>query len=283
MNPYTFNCNGRLLTLTDPVVMGILNLTPDSFSDGGQFNTLDKAIRRTEEMIHKGATIIDIGGYSSRPDAEHIPVKEERDRIYPVIQKIRSLFPDTFISVDTFRSPVAEEMMDAGVHFINDISGGLMDEKMIETVAKYSVPYIIMHMQGTPQTMQINPEYQNIVKEVWSYFTERIQAAKSAGIKDLIVDPGFGFGKTLTHNYTLLNHLSLFAKSGFPLLVGLSRKSMIYKPLGILPAETLPYTAALHLKALESGAKILRVHDVKAAVKTVSLYKLCSKQENPDF
>ncbi len=280
MQKFTLNCNGTLLTLTDPIVMGILNITPDSFSDGGQFNTLEKAIRRTEEMISEGASIIDVGGYSSRPNAAHISLSKERTRLYPVIQKIRAEFPEVLISVDTFRAEIAEEMIAMGVHLINDISGGLMDEKMMETVGRYPVPYIIMHMQGTPQTMQTKPEYQDITKEVWVYFTERVQTAKTAGIKDLVIDPGFGFGKKMSHNYTLLNHLSLFTAIQLPLMVGLSRKSMIYKLLNISPQETLPFTTALHLKAMEKGAKILRVHEVETAVKAVSLYQLCTEPEN---
>lgn len=277
---FVLNCNGVPLSLEFPIVMGILNLTPDSFSDGGNFNTPEKAIRRVEEMINEGAKIIDIGGYSSRPDAPHISEAEEIKRIYDPIKIIRREFPETILSIDTFRATVAEEMLGLGAHIINDISGGLMDRDMIKTVALSAAPYIMMHIQGTPQTMQQSPRYDEVATDILKHFTVRIKEAKIAGIKDIIIDPGFGFGKTLTQNYQLLGRLSLFRELGIPLMIGLSRKSMIYKPLNINPQQTLPYTTALHWEALRQGANILRTHDIKTALDTVALYKIFS-ESNP--
>lgn len=270
--PFTLNCRGRLLSLEKPLVMGILNLTPDSFSDGGKFQKTDQAMKQVEKMLEEGACIIDIGGYSSRPGANHIAVEEEIERIYGVTNKVLDAFPEAIISVDTFRSKVAKEMLELGVHIINDISAGQLDPEMHRVVAAYEAPYILMHMQGKPQNMQDNPSYKNVVEEVWSYFVERVEAARSAGIKDIILDPGFGFGKNLSHNYILLNHLKSLNLLDLPLLAGVSRKSMIWKLLDKKPNEVLPWTCMLNAYALDGGARILRVHDVKEAMDTIRLH-----------
>ena len=254
--------------------MGILNLTPDSFSDGGKYNSETTALKRVEVMLDEGATLIDIGGYSSRPGAIDISPAEEIDRIQGITEKILKEFPAAIISIDTFRSAVAKTMLDIGVHIINDISAGKMDANMMPTVAQYDAPYVMMHMQGTPQTMQQNPSYTQVVEEIMDYFVERINLAREAGIKDVLLDPGFGFGKTIEHNYEILHQIDRFQIFGMPVLVGISRKSMIYKPLGLKPTEILHLTSALHLDAMKKGAKILRVHDVKEAVETVKVFNL---------
>lgn len=269
----TLNCNGTLLSLSSPIIMGILNLTPDSFSDGGQFNTEKKALLHVEKMLSEGANIIDIGGYSSRPGATDISIAEELERVYTITKSILSHFPQAILSVDTFRSQVAIPLLDAGIHILNDISAGEADVYMMETVSKYQVPYSMMHMQGTPQTMQQNPQYEDVVETVSQYFVTKIAQAKNAGIKDLIIDPGFGFGKTLAHNYQLFMHIADFQVFDVPILIGVSRKSMIYKLIDTTPDDILPLTSALHLQALMAGAKILRVHDVKEAARIVKIYK----------
>ncbi len=268
----TLNCRGTLLNLSRPVVMGILNLTPDSFSDGGKFNELDRALAHTASMLEDGAEIIDIGGYSSRPGAEDILPSRELDRISGIVGEIRRQFPEAIISIDTFRASVARAMLEAGAHIINDISGGLFDPDMISTVAAYDAPYILMHIQGTPQTMQEKPTYENVVEEVWDHLKDRIKVARTAGITDLVIDPGFGFGKRMAHNYELFRNLDKFGLFGVPLLVGISRKSMVYKLFNTTPDDISDLTTALHLKAMEAGANILRVHDVKPAKRAVSLY-----------
>ena len=256
--------------------MGILNLTPDSFSDGGKFNNEDAALRQTERMLQEGAAIIDIGGYSSRPGADDISPEEEQRRIEGTVTAIRDRFPEAILSIDTFRARVAREMLDRGAHIINDISGGLLDEAMLETVARYKAPYVLMHMPGTPQTMKSLANYEDVTQEVWDRLAMGIRKAKAAGITDTIADPGFGFGKTITHNYELFRNLDKFKLLGRPFLVGISRKSMLYKPFKTTPDDVLELTSALHLKALESGASILRVHDVKPAARTVELYQYLS-------
>lgn len=270
----TINGNGTLLSLAKPLVMGILNLTPDSFSDGGLFMQEKAALIQVEKMLGEGADIIDIGGYSSRHPAIDISVEEELGRIYNITQTILRLYPQAIISIDTFRSAVAQKMLDLGVHIINDISGGTLDANMHNVVAKYPVPYILMHIQGTPQNMQDKPFYQNVAEEVRDYFVENISKAKAAGIKDIIIDPGFGFGKTLEHNYTLFGELAYLKGLCFPMLVGISRKSMLYKLLQTTPDDVLAETAALHLQALTAGANILRVHEVKAAKRIVKLHQM---------
>lgn len=274
----TLNCNGRLISLDKPLIMGILNLTPDSFSDGGRHNELNAALRQTEKMLTEGATILDIGGYSTRPGADDIDVQTEIDRILPITREILRLYPDALISIDTFRSEVAQRLLDEGIHLINDISGGQLDAEMMRVVGQYPVPYIVMHSRGTPQTMQQLTDYEDLENEIWQYFVERINLAKSHGIKDLILDPGFGFAKTITQNYQLFRSLPQFLQLELPLLVGISRKSMLYMPFGITPAETLPYTSALNLQALLSGAKILRVHEVAEAKNLLKVFEFLSNQ-----
>lgn len=268
----SINCRGMLLTLDKPRVMGILNLTPDSFSDGGVYDSSEAALNRVGEMLEEGADIIDIGGYSSRPYADPVTAEGELERIYGVTSRIIKEFPDALISIDTFRSSVASSMLDLGVHIINDISAGEMDPKMMSVVAKYdSVPYIMMHMKGTPQTMQNQPEYENIIEEVWTFFVSKINEARKIGIKDIVIDPGFGFGKTILHNYELLYRMKRFSLLDLPILAGISRKSMMYKFFDTAPTDVLPIATALHLKAIESGAHLIRTHDIKEVVRLIEL------------
>lgn len=267
----TINCKGKLIDLTVPKVMGILNVTPNSFFDGGKYKKESEILSQVEKMIRDGAIFIDIGAYSSKPNAELVSVEEELSRIIPVVDLILQHFPETLISIDTFRSEVAQACLEKGAAMINDISAGNLDEKMLDVIAKYKVPYIMMHMRGTPQTMQSLTDYQDIVKEMLFYFSEKMAMARSLGINDLIVDPGFGFAKTLDQNYEILKHLDLFDMLELPLLVGVSRKSMVYKPLNSSAGEALNGTTVLNTIALTKGAKILRVHDVKEAVETVQL------------
>ncbi|MFD0963056.1 dihydropteroate synthase [Pseudofulvibacter geojedonensis] len=267
----TINCNGNLINLESPKVMGILNLTPDSFYDGGKYNDEKSILDQTQKMLEDGATFIDIGAYSSRPGAKHISEKEELQRIVPIVKKIISEFPCTIISIDTFRASVAKACINEGASIVNDISSGSMDDNMLATVAELQVPYIMMHMKGTPQNMQLNPTYNNVTQEVLYYFSEQISKARSFGINDVIIDPGFGFGKTIKHNYTLLKELDLFNNLDIPLLVGISRKSMIYKTLNSSAQEALNGTTVLNTIALHKNTNILRVHDVKEAVETVKL------------
>ena len=265
------NCNGKIIDLTTPKIMGILNVTPNSFFDGGQYNSIDAALAQTEKMISEGATFIDIGGASSKPGADEISVDEELKRVIPVIEKISQIFPESFISIDTYRSDVAQQAVSAGAQLVNDISAGNLDDKMLKTVGKLRVPYIAMHMQGTPQTMQNNPTYDDVLVAVRYFFSKKISAAREAGIHDIILDPGFGFGKTTTHNFTLLKYLHSLHIDGVPLLVGVSRKSMIHKTLGTDAAHALNGTTVLNTVALQKGAHILRVHDVKEAQEAVQL------------
>ena len=251
--------------------MGILNITPDSFYDGGKFRTKKSILNQVEKMLEEGATFIDVGAYSSRPKAEHISKDEELNRILPVVSLILKEYPETLISVDTFRSEVAKQCVENGAALINDISAGNMDKNMFETIAKLKVPYIMMHMKGTPQTMQSQTNYDDLLKEILFYFSEKIAEARKLGIIDLIVDPGFGFAKTIEQNYELLNRLELFKMIERPILVGLSRKSMIYKTLQCSPEGTLNGTTVLNTIALQKGTSILRVHDVKEAMECVKL------------
>jgi len=270
----TINCKGELVNLTRPKVMGILNLTPDSFFDGGKYKDETSILQQVEYMLNHGATFIDMGAYSSRPGAEHVPENEELQRMLPVIDLILTKFPDTLISVDTFRSKVAAESIAHGAALINDISAGNLDTAMFDTVADYQVPYIMMHMKGTPQSMQKQATYSDVIKDLRSYFSEKIQETTSKKINDIIIDPGFGFAKTTEQNYTLLNHLDLFQTFGLPILIGLSRKSMIYKVLESSPQEALNGTTALHTIALLKGANIIRAHDVKEAMECVKLVEV---------
>jgi dihydropteroate synthase len=271
---YSLNCRGKLINLSTPKIMGILNVTPDSFYDGGKFQTKKEILKKTEKMIEEGASIIDVGAYSSRPGAEHISAEVEIQRLSFALSAIRTDFPDVIVSADTFRSAVASmAVKDYEVDIINDITAGSADKNMLETVTGLSVPYVMMHIKGTPQDMQKNPEYDNVVEEIIRYFSEKIQKAKLSGICDIIIDPGFGFGKTLEHNYQILNRLDDFKIFELPILIGLSRKSMIYKALDVTPMEALNGTTVLNTIAIMNGANILRVHDVKEAAETI---KLCS-------
>lgn len=266
------SCKGKLIDLTTPKIMGILNLTPDSFYDGGVFNNTDRALAQTEKMLLEGATFIDVGGASSKPGAVEISIDEELVRVLPIIEEIQKRFPEAIISIDTYRSVVAQQAVATGAAIVNDISGGNLDAKMLGTVgALGGVPYIAMHMQGKPQNMQDNPSYDNVLVAIRSFFAAKIDEAHKAGIHDIIIDPGFGFGKTLDHNYSLLKSLSSMQMDGIPMLIGLSRKSMIHKLLEIEAADALNGTTVLNTIALQQGAQILRVHDVKEAQQAIHL------------
>lgn len=261
----------KLIDLSTPIVMGILNITPDSFYSKSRATNEKEILLKVGEMLQDGASIIDIGGYSSRPGAENISQKEELKRIAPVLESVRKTFPEAIFSLDTFRSEIAAFGLESGIDIINDISGFSMDEKLPEVIARYKAPYILMHMRGTPQTMQNHTDYNNIFKEMVYYFTEKINILQENGINDIIIDPGFGFSKTMEQNYFLLNNLQHFQLLNKPILAGLSRKSMIYKKLGITAEESLNGTIALNTLALSKGAKILRVHDVKEAVELIKI------------
>lgn len=276
---YTLNVSGSLLDLSTPQVMGILNVTPDSFYAESRMQSDTQLTERIMQIMNEGASMIDIGGYSTRPGAPDVSAQEEMERLRWGLTRIRQLFPDAIVSVDTFRADVATYCVEEyGVQIINDISGGTLDDSMFDTVARLGVPYILMHMQGTPQTMQQQPVYQDLIREVMLYFAERVQQLRDRGVKDIILDPGFGFGKTIQHNYCLMEHLPDFRLLELPVLVGISRKSMIYKLLGGTPADSLNGTTVLNTLALAKGANILRVHDVKAAVEAVKIIN--ALQEN---
>ena len=275
---YTLNCKGKLLSLEHPIVMGILNATPDSFFEGHLDKGLQGILQHAGKMIAEGATIIDVGGQSTRPGSERIDAAIETERVLPVIKGIRETYPDTLISIDTYHSKVAEAAVQAGARIVNDISSGTMDGDMIATVASFkNVPYICMHMKGRPENMQQHAVYEDVVKEVLDFFIAKQEACRQAGINDVILDPGFGFAKTADHKFTLLKHLSLLKILGKPILAGLSRKATIYKTLGITAAEALNGTTVLNTIALLNGANILRVHDVKEAREAVELVKAFSK------
>jgi dihydropteroate synthase len=273
----TININGTLLDLSTPKIMGILNITPDSFYDGGVFNSDKKILNQVEKMISEGADMIDIGGYSSRPGANEVNIDDEIGRVIPAIELIKNKFGDTIISIDTFRSKVAKKAINAGASIINDISSGDLDSEMFNCVAKLKVPYIMMHMKGTPNNMQKNPEYENVIVEIVKNLSNKLFLAKKAGIIDVIIDPGFGFGKTATHNYSILKNLSFFKELGCPILVGISRKSMIYKLLDKNPENALNGTTCLNTISIINGAKILRVHDVKEAKEVITLTNFLNK------
>jgi len=270
--------NGKSFNFDKPVVMGILNVTPNSFYDGGRY-TKDKTIlQHVEQMVEEGVNIIDVGAVSTHPGANTVSTKDEISRLLPALKAIKKRFPDVPISIDTFRSWVAVEAMDvAGECIVNDISGGNFDENMFSTVAKLGVPYILMHIVGTPQTMQDDPHYDDIVKDISSYFSEKVRLLTRAGVKDIILDPGFGFGKSIDDNYDLMNRLDSFKVFQLPVLAGISRKSMIFKLLGITPEDSLPGTESLNTMALLGGADILRVHDVKEAVHAVKIFEELKK------
>lgn len=273
----TINCKGQLIDLSKPKVMGILNLTPNSFFDGGKYKNETEIIAQVQKMLSEGATFIDIGAYSSKPNAEFVSTEEEMARIVPIVDLLVQRFPNILISIDTFRSQVAEACIQKGAALINDISAGKLDDAMFSVVAKYNLPYIMMHMRGTPQTMSTLTQYEDVVKEALLYFSERIAVARSLGINDLIVDPGFGFAKTLEQNYEVLQKMELFQQLKLPVLVGISRKSMIYKALNNNAlnnnaSESLNGTTTLNTISLLKGANIIRVHDVKEAVECVTLF-----------
>lgn len=265
------NCNGKLIDLNEPKVMGILNCTPDSFFDGGKYRDENQLLTQVEKMLADGADFIDIGAYSSKPNADFVNEDEELQRIVPVVDLVLKHFPDALISIDTFRAKVAEACVNTGAAIINDISAGMLDAEMLPTVGRLKVPYIMMHMRGTPQTMSTLTQYDDIMKEMLFYFSERIVAARAAGVNDIIIDPGFGFAKTLEQNYFVMQNLELFGITGLPILAGISRKSMIYKLLETSPQEALNGTTVLNTVALSKDAKILRVHDVKEAKECVSI------------
>ncbi|SFR65895.1 dihydropteroate synthase [Maribacter stanieri] len=269
----TINCNGNLISLDQPKIMGILNITPDSFYDGGKYKDESSILNQVEKMLNDGATFIDVGAYSTRPGALEVDEAIELKRILPIVSLILQKFPKTILSIDTFRSKVAKECIGNGAAIINDISAGLQDDKMLPTVAKLNVPYIMMHMRGTPQNMQQHTDYDDILKEVLSFFSERLVAAKALRIKDIIIDPGFGFAKNLEQNYELLKQMEIMNFVEHPILAGISRKSMIYKTLKTTADQALNGTTALHMVCLQKGANILRVHDVKEALECVKLYE----------
>lgn len=270
----TLQVKGNLLDLSTPVVMGILNNTPDSFYDGGKYNNLKAISERAEKMLAEGATFLDIGGYSTRPHAEDISVKEELSRVLPVIKEINKLFPQSYISIDTFRAEVAKAAVEEGACMINDISGGQLDERMFSTVSQLQVPYILMHSRGTPQTMSQMTSYNHILEDLIFYFQDRLHTLRQLSCKDIVLDLGFGFAKTIEQNHFLLHHLSCFKVLNSPILVGVSRKSMIFKKLGIGSQDALNGTTALHALAVKNGASILRVHDVKEAIEVIKLLNL---------
>lgn len=268
---FTLNCKGRLLDVEKPAVMAIINITPDSFYTGSRFETIDGILKKAEQFLQEGASILDIGGQSTRPGSIALTADEELQRIITPIEALQREFPEAILSVDTYHSKVALETVQAGASIVNDISAGQLDPKMIETVAALKVPYILMHMQGTPQTMQEHPTYTNVTSEVLDFFIQKIAELKNAGITDIIADPGFGFGKTIAHNFQLLRELAVFKILSCPLLLGISRKSTIYKTLGVTAAESLNGSTVLHTIGLMNGVSILRVHDVKEAMEAIRL------------
>ncbi len=277
---FTLNCNGRLLIIEKPIAMGIINITPDSFYSGSRNLNTNIALQQAEKMISEGATILDIGGQSTRPGSKKISIEEESTRVLPVIELITKKNPEIFLSVDTFYASIAQQAVSSGASIVNDISAGNLDAAMLSTVAKLNVPYICMHMKRTPQTMQINPQYEDVTKEVLDFFIKKTNEYKLAGIKDVIVDVGFGFGKTSTHNFELLQNLSIFKMLEKPILAGLSRKATIYKTLNISVEEALNGSTVLNTIALLNGANIIRTHDVKEtmeAIKLIELYQQTSR------
>jgi len=270
-NKTMINFSGKLVDISKPLVMGILNCTPDSFFDGGKNNTEDLAIQHAGRMINEGADIIDIGGMSTKPNSKLIDAKEELSRVLPIIKKIKKAYPDQILSIDTYRSEVADAAINEGVSMVNDISAGMLDNKLWAVVKKYNAPYVLMHMKGTPQNMQDNPTYEDVVEEVMRFLSEKVNALNQFGINDVVIDLGFGFGKKRVHNYTLLKNLDIFRILNKPILVGISRKSMIYRQLDTTVEDALNGTTVLNTFALTKGANILRVHDVKEAKETIKL------------
>lgn len=275
----TINCRGTVLDLTDPVIMGIINVNDDSFYAASRQTKKQEIIAQAAKMISEGAMIIDLGGVSTRPGAEIIDANTEMSRVIPAVEMIKEKFPGVIISIDTFNSSVALKAIQAGAGILNDISAGDMDPEMILVAKQYLCPYIMMHMQGTPQTMQSNPHYEDVVLEIMDYFIQKIESARAIGLNDVVIDPGFGFGKTITHNYQLLNGLNAFSILDKPVLAGLSRKGMFWKPLNSSPDEVLPATITANLVALQKGAKILRVHDVEATMQLIKTFDLLNKNK----
>ena len=267
----TIDVHGKLLDLSTNHVMGILNITNESFYDGGKYNNSIKALQKVEQFIKEGASIVDIGAYSSKPGAKHISTNEEWKRLKKIVPLVNKEFPEIIISVDTFRADIAQKSIENGADIINDISAGEIDRDMFDTIAKLQVPYIIMHMKGTPQNMQENPQYSCIEKEVYNYLEKKVNILNNKGVKDIIIDPGFGFGKTIKHNYQLLNNIELLHDLKLPILAGVSRKSMIYKLLENTPSEALNGTTVIHTICLQKGVSILRVHDVKEAIECMKI------------
>ena len=276
---HLINCNGTLLDLSQPRIMGILNMTPDSFFDGGQNSSTQALLDKAGLMIQEGATFLDIGGVSTRPGAEKVDEQEELDRVLPAFEALQKHFPEQLLSIDSWRASVVKAAYNAGASLVNDISGGQFDKAMWSTVGKLNLPYIFMHTQGTPQNMQDKPSYEQVSLEICDYFAANLKSLKALGVKDILIDPGFGFGKTVAHNYQLLKDLSGFRILGCPILIGLSRKSMIYKTLGGAAKEALHGTTAAHMLALLNGTSILRVHDVKPAMDCIKIYKAYQAQE----
>ncbi len=276
----TLNIGGKIIDLTEPKVMGILNITPDSFFEGSRVNSEKEILAQTEKMLNEGVDFLDLGAYSSWPGADDISIEEEINRLIPAVKLISNEFPKAILSIDTFRAKVAEQAIENGAHMINDISGGNLDHQMFETVAKLKVPYILMHMKGTPQTMKSLNQYENIIQEISSYFSDKIAQLKAIGVNDIILDPGFGFAKNIDQNYELLNHFDEFRMLGYPVLAGLSRKSMIWKKLSITPTDALNGTTILNTIALQNGASILRVHDVKEAKECIKILDLLKSHSN---
>lgn len=274
---FTLNCKGRLVVIDSPLVMGILNTTPDSFYAGSRMQDKDYLLQRAEEMIKDGASILDVGGQSTRPASERVSEEEELRRVVPAIEAVHRQFPDQLISVDTFYAAVAREAVAAGASIVNDVSAGSIDGNLLSTVAELGVPYVLMHMLGNPQTMQQNPQYRNVTLEVFDALSFKLKTLQLSGINDIIIDPGFGFGKTITHNFQLLQELHFFQQLLKPLLVGLSRKATVYKTLQTTPDKALNGTTVLHTMALMNGATILRVHDVKEAREAITLYNAFKK------
>ena len=280
----TLNCRGRLVSLSRPVIMGILNLTPDSFYDGGRWNALDGAMRQTQRMLDEGALFIDIGGMSTRPGARQVDVEEELQRVIPALTALREQFPEALFSIDTVHARVIREAWDAGISLVNDVSAGSIDTEVFPTISKLQIPYVLMHMKGVPANMQAAPEYENgPVIEILDFFIRQVGVLRDLGIKDIVLDPGFGFGKTLRDNYVLLQELDVFNILGLPLLVGISRKSMIYKALGTGPEGALHGTTALHMAALQKGASILRVHDVGPARDAIRMWEQLDNARQTDL
>lgn len=277
---FTLNCRGRLLVIDEPVVMGIINVTPDSFYPGSRATEIDTVLQKAAQMITDGVTIIDIGGQSTRPGSTRVSANEERDRVLPFVEVLNKNFPDVFISIDSFYASVVNDAVHAGASMVNDVSAGTIDAGLIPMVASLNVPYVLMHMKGDPQTMQQNPTYKNVVLEVFDFLNKKLFELKESGINDIIVDPGFGFGKTIEHNFQLINKLEFFTQLCRPVLAGVSRKATVYKTLGISATQALNGTTVLNTICTFKGASILRVHDVKEAVEVVKLVGATKKKES---